>query len=343
MNHNDHRLIDSNNVKHYITGQKSPLEADFLLLSKEAQAEILENFNVSGIKELLDKINVPQLWTLELSILYRLSTNELLRRVWIVREKFKSQCGTELYQHYHDNLPKILQEESLCRDTALDDYQFSLLRDDTVSIARQLQRLAYVRICRSESINERKRFIIQATLFIMLLGFLVFQLLDSNLNLLFTSEVDKSGAKFLLLVICSGMTGSAMSILQRIEKVAHIPPLITDNIHDTMQITLNMSNWYVTSLLVSGAIFALLVHFLCIAQLVNVLDILPNMSKLNIPSGTSSLQQLVISPDNRIDLAKLLLAYFLSGFGERLVPDILDSLIKKTEISSSESSAKGKK
>ena len=55
MNHNDHRLIDSNNVKHYITGQKSPLEADFLLLSKEAQAEILENFNVSGIKELLDK------------------------------------------------------------------------------------------------------------------------------------------------------------------------------------------------------------------------------------------------------------------------------------------------
>jgi hypothetical protein len=67
------------------------------------------------------------------------------------------------------------------------------------------------------------------------------------------------------------------------------------------------------------------------------------MSKLNIPSGTSPLQQLVISPDNRIDLAKLLLACFLSGFGERLVPDILDSLIKKTEISSNQSSAKEKK
>ena len=331
MSYKNDRLIDSKIVKRYINGQKNPLEADFLLLSSEHQAKVLKNFNASDIKELLDSVTVPQLWALELAILYHLAPNELLRRVWIVREKFKSQCGVEVYQHYEYSLPKILKEESLNQETPLDDIQFELLRDDTVSIARQLQRLAYVRICRSESINERKRFIIKATVCIMLFVFLLFDLLEAEYSLFFINDVSKEGAKFLLLVVASGMTGSAISMLQRIEKATHIPPLITDSIHDTMQITLNMSNWYIMSLLLSGAIFAILVHFLCIAQLVNVLDILPNMSKSHIPDDIPLLQQLILYPDNRVDLAKLLLACFLSGFGERLVPDILDSLIKKTE------------
>lgn len=321
----------SKNVKRYIEGQKAPLEADFLLLDLEAQQEILSNFHVSDIKELLERVTIPQLWALELAILYRLAPSELQRRVWIVREKFQLKCGTDTYRHYYDSLPSSLQEKALSQDSPLTEHQTILLRDDTVSIARQLQRLAYIRISRSESINERKRFIIQATLFIMFLGFVIFQILDSSFNMLISSDEGKTGAKFLLLLVGSGMTGSAVSMLQRIEKASHAPPLITDSIHDTMQITLNMSNWYITSLLVSGAIFALLIHFISIAQLVNVLDFLPNTAKQDISDSIPVLKQLLILPANRVDLAKLLLACFLSGFGERLVPDILDSLIKRAK------------
>lgn len=319
----------NNNVKIYIAGQKNSLEADFLLLSKEAQAIILKNFEVSDIKELLSTVNVPGLWTLELSILYHLSPNELRRRVWIVREKFKSLCGENIYSNYHNNLPAGLQEEALKSDSPLEEHQTELLRDDTVAIARQLQRLAFIRIRRSESINERKRFVIQSTLLMMILGFVVFCLLDSRIDIIVSSDSGKNGAKFLLLVIGSGITGAAISMLQRIEKAANIPPAITDSLHDTMQITLSMSNWYITSLLVCGAVFALLIHFISVAHLVNVLDILPDVSSLDIPKDTSILQQMLLPPGNRTDMAKLMLACFISGFAERLVPDILDTLVKK--------------
>jgi hypothetical protein len=328
------------NVKFYINGQKNSLEADFLLLDKAAQTLILENFEVSDIKELLSNINIPRLWTLELSILYNLSVNELVRRVWIVREKFRSLCGPDMYSNYYSSLPDCLQESALRSGVPLDSHQTELLRDDTVAIARQLQRLAFIRIRRSESINERKRFVIQSTFFIMVLGFVVFCLLDSGIDIIEHTEAGKSGAKFLLLVVGSGVIGSAISMLQRIEKAANIPPAITDSLHDTMQITLSMSNWYITSLLVCGAVFALLVHFISVAHLVNVLDILPDVSAMKIPENTTILEQLLLPPDSRTDMAKLMLACFISGFAERMVPDILDSLVKKSELNNSENKDK---
>jgi hypothetical protein len=334
------KQIRNKNINSYIDGQKNSLEADFLLLDKNSQNTILENFKVSDINELLSHINIPRLWSLELSILYHLSAHELARRVWIIREKFKSQCGEEMYRHYHDNLPPAIQESSLMSDTPLDGNPLQLLRDDTVSIARQLQRLAYIRIRRAESINERKRFVIQSTLLIMLITLSIFCLLNLDSQLLINSQEGKDGAKFLLFIISSGITGTAISMLQRIEKAANVPPVITDSIHDTMQITLSMSNWYITSLLVSGAVFALLVNFITVAHLVNVLDILPDVANPKMPPDTPLLQQLFYPPSNRVDMAKLMLACFLSGFAERLIPDILDNLVKKADIRKAEQKEK---
>ena len=319
-------------IKRYTDGQKNYLEADFLLLDKTAQTVILEHFNTPDINTFLSIATIPQLWTLELLILDQMTANELTRRVWIIREKFKSQCGEDVFQRYYNGLPPSIQDTALMQDAPLETAQMQLLRDDIVSIARQLQRLGYIRIRRSESINERKRYVIKCTLLIIMLGILGFSLLKTDLIPIDTED-GKNGAKFILLIIGSGITGTAISMLQRIEKASNTPPAITDSIHDATQITLSMSNWYITSLLVSGAIFALLVHFISVAQLVNVLDILPTPSASDLEStdGISSLMQLMLPPNNKKDVAKLLLACFLSGFAERLVPDILDSLVKKTE------------
>ena len=263
-------------------------------------------------------------------ILEYLTANELIRRVWVIRERFKSQCREEIYQRYYNGLPPSIQDTALMQDTPLDIAQLQLLRDDIVSIVRQLQRLNYIRIRRSESINERKRFVIKCTLFIIVVGILGFLLLKGDFMPIDTED-GKNAAKFILLIIGSGITGTAISMLQRIEKAANTAPAITDSVHDATQITLSMSNWYITSLLVSGAIFALLVHFISVAQIVNVLDILPTPSDSESSKNISSLVQLILPPNNKKDIAKLLLACFLSGFAERLVPDILDSLVKQTK------------
>ncbi len=317
--------VKDRNIKRYLDNQKDSIEADFLLLEKSGQKEVLDHLNSSDIVTLLANITIPQLWTTELLILSKLDSNSLVRRVWLIRQKFRSLCGDEVYKNYHDNSPVSIQDQSLTANAELQPEQLTLLRDDILSIVRQMQRLVYVRICRSESINERKRFVIQTALIIGLIGFSIFWLLKLGV-IPIEPESNRVSLKFLLLIIGSGITGTTVSLLQRIEKATNIPPLITDTVHDATQITHNMSNWYVASLLVSGAVFALLIYLIAVSQLVNVLDILPSPDSMK--STTENDALLIMPPNNKADTAKLLLACFLSGFAERLVPDILDNLIK---------------
>lgn len=157
------------NIEWYIDNQKSSLGADFLLLENEEQKKILKTFNVDDVNKLLsDDVTVAQLWTLELLILNHLSFHQLVRRVWIIREKFRLQCGDEVYKRYTDSLDENLKK------ITLDDKILESLRADVVNIARQLQRIGYNNILRSDSINERKKVVITLALIIVAIIFCMF-------------------------------------------------------------------------------------------------------------------------------------------------------------------------
>lgn len=146
------------------------------------------------------------------------------------------------------------------------------------------------------------------------------------------TQEGRDGTKFLLLIIGTGVLGSAISLLQRIEKAANIAPAFTDSVHDAQQISLSMSNMYIASLLLSGAVFALLVDVITTSQLINIFNISASRDNVTPCRDVSVLLKLILPSDNIADVAKLLLFCFLSGFAERLVPDILDDLTKKSLV-----------
>jgi hypothetical protein len=318
----------------YINEIKHVLEADFLSLEEAGKSEILQSFQQIEIKEFLDKITLPQIWPLELAILKKTQPKELLRRTWTIREKFKFQLGDDIYKRYQESLPKELRDEDLKNFSILkdeDQKKYSdILLEDNVNIARQMQRLGYYRIKRNESINERKNYVIEFTVLLTLSG-IIFTLLLNYGVLTIDTEDGKAGAKYLLLIIFAGITGTAISLLQRIEKASNVSPHITDSIHEAIDIKLNMSDGYIRSLILCGAVFALLIHFISISEIVNFLGFLPKFENQGVIEPDKIFIKLILPPENPTSFAKLLIACFLAGFAERLVPDVLDSLIKKTE------------
>lgn len=327
-------ITNKREIERYSKELKQLLLADFRGLEQTDQNEILTHFEQSKREQFPEPLSLSELWTLEQLIIKKLPDKTLLRSTWIFREKFKSQLGDGIYNKYYENLPKSLTDESLKDTSVAPDYD--MLREDIAHIARQMQRLAYYKIRRNQSINGRKKFVIISMIILVIIGTLPFSNLSQYFPSLYNSE-NETAIKFLLIIMYSGITGTAISLLQRIEKASNIAPHFTDSALDAHDISLNMSNWYVLSLLASGAIFALLVYFIAIAGVFNIVDLLPELepgSNTKYTDANKIFKQVVIMPDNPKDFAKLLIACFLSGFAERLIPDMLDSLIKKGESKS---------
>lgn len=328
-------IINKREIEGYSKELKQLLVADFRGLEQTDQNEILTHYDQSKREQFPETLSISELWTLEQLIIKKLPDKTLLRRTWIFREKFRSQLGDGIYKKYYENLPKSLTDESL-KDTSIASPDYDMLREDMANIARQLQWLLYYKIRRNQSINGRKKFVIISMLLLVIFGTLPFSNLNLKFPSLYSSE-NEIAIKFLLIIMYSGITGTAISLLQRIEKASNVAPHFTDSALDANDISRNISNWYILSLLASGAVFALLVYFISIAGIFNVVDFLP---KLEPGSSTKYLdfnmifKHLIIMPDNPKDFAKLLIACFLSGFAERLIPDMLDSLIKKGESKS---------
>jgi hypothetical protein len=324
-------ILNKREIEGYCKELKQLLVADFRGLEQADQDQLLSHYEQSKREQFPDSLSISELWTLEQLIIKKLSVKTLLRRTWIFREKFKSQLGDSIYNNYYENLPKNLTDESLRDDSSAIDYD--LLREDVANIARQIQRLSYFKIKRNQSINGRKKFVIFSMLLLIIFGTLPFSNLTINFASFYNPENEKP-VKFLLIIMYAGITGTAISLLQRIEKASNVAPNFTDSALEANDISLNMSNWYVLSLLATGAIFALLVYLIAVAGIFNIFDFLPKLesgSNVKLDGSNTALKQLIIVPDNSRDFAKLLIACFLSGFAERLIPDMLDSLIKKGE------------
>ncbi len=313
-----------NDPHSYTDEVRKAIEADFLLLDTDSKIAFLSAYELDTNKCDFSLATLPQLWSMEIFMLRNLTKDELLRRIWIIREKFRIQAGDAVYKNYLASLPEHITDGALKQGATPDSY--ILLKEDAVNITRQLQRMNYYKMQRNLAINKKKELPIFIFFALLIVGIGIFSLTNHTMA--------GQSWQLILLTVYFGMIGAVVSLLQRLEQASNAATNFTDSAINSSDIGQGMSNSYMISLVVSGAVFSVLVYLLSRSQLVNILDLLPKPSEsaeCNITSSQNFIGKFLCAPYDSAQTAKLLILCFISGFAERFVPDVLDSLIRRAK------------
>lgn len=313
-----------NDPHSYADEVRQAIEADFLLLDTDRKIAFLAAYGLDTNKPDFSLATLPQLWSMEIFMLKCLTKDELSRRMWIIREKFRIQAGDAVYKNYVASLPERINDEALKQEPTPDSY--IILKEDAVNITRQMQRMNYYRMQRNLAINKKKEVPIFIFFALLIVGIGIFSLTNHTTT--------GQSWQLILLTVYFGMIGAVVSLLQRLEQASNTATNFTDSAINSSDIGQGMSNSYMVSLVVSGAVFSVLVYLLSRSQLINILDLLPKPSEsaeCNVSSSQNFIGKFLCAPYDSAQTAKLLILCFISGFAERFVPDVLDSLIRRAK------------
>ncbi|WP_394753747.1 hypothetical protein [Crenothrix sp.] len=304
---------------------RTAIEADCLLLENGCKNAFLSAYALDISRPDFAEATLPQMWSMEIFILKSLSCEQLSRRMWIIREKFRLQAGDAVYASYAKCLPESISDEALQKGIGAENYP--LLKEDAINLIRQMQRMNYYRVQRNIEINTKKKLPIIIFFLLLVAGILLFSVLK---------RTDEGQSwQLILLTVYFGMIGAVVSLLQRLEQASNTPTNFTDSAINSTDIGQGMSNFYMVSLVVSGAVFSVLVYLLARSQLINVLDLLPkpnpDLCKFDPTQTQNTIEKFLCDPYDSAQTAKLLILCFISGFAERFVPDVLDSLIRRAK------------
>jgi len=325
-------------IERYTAELRKAVLADFLLLPKEERDAVLQEFltptergDDANLPSRLDinNLSIEEAWALELRLIEKIPEAMVRRRSWVIREKFREQVGEIIYAKYESSKPVDASDETW------DKSKLPLLCADLVNLQRQLQRLSYFRISRNLMLGKAKWDAMWIMLVFLGIGATIFWALRRS------GAYADTSVNLLLLVVYSGMMGSFMSLVQRLERVITLPASFTTTVYDSPDISNSISKPYIATLILSGAIFAILMYYFCISGVLQVANLLP-VADLPTNNGTSVTSRpspcgefkpshvltiLTCQEWTAKKIAVILLLSFASGFAERLIPDMLDSLV----------------
>lgn len=307
----------------YLDQVRQGIEADFLLLTEADKTTFVNLFALDDNRGRFNSASLSQLWSMEVFILRHISATDLLRRTWIIRERFRLSAGEAVYKNYLNTLPEPITEQALKQP--VNEAALAMLRDDAVNLMRQMQRMNFFRMQRNLAINEKKKFPIQVFIALVTIGIAVFSLIDHSAN--------GQSWQLILLMVHFGMIGAVISLIQRLEQASNVPPNFTDSASNAADIGEGMTKFYMVSLIVSGAVFSVLVYLLSRSQWLNIFDLLPKpLDAGNCMASSDFINKFLCAQFGPAETAKLLILSFISGFAERFVPDVLDSLIRRAPV-----------
>lgn len=337
-----------NGTGNLIDNLSKAIETDLLCLPKDQQEQILMRVGVSLTDFQAMGLNAKSfsdVWSIELLIIEKLKFSDLVARLWLVRQKFRSQVGDDLYKHYLSTLPSNLTDEKLKEtldqgvgvpaQTAV----VEAIQGDTINLTRQMQRLSYYKFLRLNSIYKVKGRILVVFIIVLLIMAWVLFLLYSEQSAF--KEIQPQYFSLGIITIFSGMIGSCMSLLQRTEKATTVPSSFTDSVLEATDINLSMSILYICSLVLSGAIFSSILYLLAVSNFLDLGILFPQLKILTGPGPVIpsyclqpyGIHVLFGCVEFENKNAIMLVWAFMAGFAERLVPDTLDSLMEKTRNS----------
>lgn len=351
----------SNCAKELLEKLSVSVYSDLLCLNTVDREDVLKQAEIST-DEIANGFQVKSfsnLWSIELLIINKLKRADLVARLWAVRQKFHSQVGDEIYNKYTASLAEGLSDEKVKALIAIDFIEAlqsqsedqknidcikleDAIRGDIINITRQSQRLSYYKLLRLDSIYAVKKTILLMLLIVLIamgISLLVlygFDIETWSFKLPCNQDAIKSqNFSLLVLTIFSGMIGSCMSLLQRTERASSTPSSFTDSALDAMEIKHSMSWIYIMSLIYSGAIFATILYLLAVSDNFSLGDLFPKLKMVSEPAicKEQGVRALFYCVEFQKSNALMLVWAFLAGFAERLVPDTLDSLMKKSRES----------
>lgn len=352
------RLTDSRGeeIERYTAELRKAVLADFLLLSKEKRDAVLREFltptELGDGGDLpsrfdINRLSIEEVWALELRLIEHIPEEVVRRRSWVLRERFREQVGDLIYAKYESSKPVDASDEHWNASN------LPLLCADLVNLQRQLQRLSYFRISRNLMLGKAKLDAIVIMFILLAGGAALYWYLNQR------EDYSDTSVNLLLLVVYSGMMGSFMSLVQRFERVMSLPASFTTTVYDSPDISNSISRSYIATLILSGAIFAMLMYYFCISgvlqglgNLLPVADLPTNQVVVERSTGPEAERPTDANPESdrlacrrygpsavvtRLTcqdwtankIAVILLLSFVSGFAERLIPDMLDSLVQK--------------
>jgi hypothetical protein len=129
---------------------------------------------------------------------------------------------------------------------------------------------------------------------------------------------------FLTVLFFSGTIGAVVNNYFRLSKLSENPaPVATE----LLQTSVSIQIW--VSLFLSG-ILGFVAYGLFLSGLLRG-EFFPEFKKLEIEFKTLGEFLSKVSPETNLDASKALLWAFVAGFSERFIPNILDSLVLKSE------------
>lgn len=244
------------------------------------------------------------LFELELLILRLMPDQMIERKKWVIRERFQEAVGEQDFRDYQQSGPPLKDEPkgALVAD-------LGIILDD----------LFWRHKLRTLWDSQWKHLVIGIAI-----GFACVAAASLAVVAtwgLFASSVETTVLKAVLAlaaVALAGMTGSLISLLQRLQSVPN------DQKRTVNLIGIANGKALVFQSLTTGAVFAFLMLLLFGSGMLQG-DLFPK-----VVWGGTFLAGLAGMFDKGDALAMLLIWCFVSGFAERLVPDILDRLTKRT-------------
>ena len=247
-----------------------------------------------------------QLYFLEAAILQHQPPGDLPRIAWRWRLRFRNVAGAAAYQTYLDSKPPDPSTSTP------DD-----IRADLMSLAAELHYrylLAPAREAAREKLNLWTLIAVAAFLAVVVLLVFFYWRNHGVINV-----------PALAIVIFFGAVGGLVSVQQRLQALPEDDPLFG-------LLAISSSQFSVFFSPLVGAVFAIILYLFFAGHLLSG-SLFPDIgtpAAAN-PSVPFNIFAANTGPLGGVDWAKLQIWCFIAGFGERLVPDILNRLIQRSQ------------
>lgn len=254
--------------------------------------------------------NFAAMLNIEMLALRFYETEQLRRKAWVIRERFALLSGEAVYQKYLASNPP---------DPA--GAPREVLEADLENLLDQMRATYVLSAAREKSVRWLKAVLATLTLVSVLIA-----------GGGYAYEAGRAGGGSLVLLIAVfGMLGALMSITRRLQSLISVGALNQDPV---MALTgLNYGLVGVIVALMSGAVFAILLYAVMLSGLLGegggMLPKFVESSGLGNARVTLTYLMFDVNPERYADFAKVIVWSFVAGFAERLVPDVLDRMVRR--------------